>query len=144
MELILMYGVFLALCAIPVMICLRGWEDHALSSLLVCTAVLHCAGLFEITYAAPYAEMLFIHLPPFLLHWFVWLRTNTKKAYPRSRWLPLLTVWLLLLVNALCFRNLITLGCSFVYILIATPLYKPEKKQENSGEVEEFSTENKK
>jgi len=134
MELILLYGSFLALCAIPVVICLRGWEDHALSSLLVCTAVLYCASLYGITYAVPYAGMFFIHLPAFLLHWFAWLWTNAKKAYPRSRWFPLLTVWLLLLVNALCFRNLITLGCAFVYILIVTILYAVPAKAQGEGE----------
>lgn len=134
MELVLIYGVFIVLGAVPVLIYLHHREDNVLAGLLGIAAALFCLGILSITYIFSYISLFCINVIPFLLHWFAWIRITVKKADVRSHIFPLLTVWLLLLANALCFRNPIALGCAFLYILIAALLYKPEKKQENSEE----------
>ena len=93
-----------------------------------------------ILYCIPYLDFGFGHVLMLLLafgarlilyplHWIAWIRTAVNKTDVRSSVFPLLTVWLLLLVQGLTLESPVVLLAAALYILAAALLYRPQNER---------------
>jgi len=127
----------LVLTAIPVVVYLLRCEDKVLSGWMLALAALFVFSGKPYLPALAILENVWFAVAACALHWTVWIAMAVLKKNVREQLLPLLTVSVLLLTDALYFGSVVVLILTVAYTALAVHIYRSERNRKAFGVSEE-------